>query len=172
MQRIHKPKYRTIHLFSLTHAGKQVYTHTPLPTLCPSHSFPHALFYSYGNLPSSQYSPCRLDEFSERQRSLHPSCTAVAMVLLSFLKGLFAFSLVLWDFFLFCFVFTILYFSNVICWKMYLERKASHNDVLLKQVMLGLLKTRRKIMTWKLSLFRSSKQRLYIIGQLWINETA
>lgn len=133
-------------------------------------SFPHALLYSYGNLPSSQYSPCRLDEFSERQRNFHPSCTAVEVVLLSFLKGLFAFCLVL------CYLFLLLLFFflffNMIHWKMYLERKATHNDVLLKQVMLGLLKTRRKIMTWKLSLFRSSKQRLYIIGQFWINETA
>lgn len=44
-----------------------------------------------------------------------------------------------------CLFFFIIF--NTIHWKMYLERKATHNDVLLKQVMLGLLKTRRKIMT-------------------------
>lgn len=65
LQIIYKPKVRAFSF--LLHACMQasMYTHT-IHSVFLLFSKPHALFYSYGDLPSSQYSPCRLDEFSRR----------------------------------------------------------------------------------------------------------
>lgn len=83
LQRIRKAKYRAFSFLLLTRVWATVYIH-PHSHAVPLISLPHALFYSYGDLPSSQHSPSRLDELSGSHRSLFlirweamlPTCTA------------------------------------------------------------------------------------------------